>query len=617
MYEFKFDLPKEEILTVPATFCEDDAGFSANFESGLDGASAYQIAVAHGFEGTEEEWLSSLKGEPFKYEDFTKEQLEALRGQQGIQGIQGVRGEQGEQGERGDPGPVGATGPEGPQGPAGADGTPGKDGADGQPGERGSKCWQISTYPSGYSVTVNGIKPSYRVSLAAVLKESGATEVLAGDSIVSANRLFVVLYVDSEYVYTGNANVLKGADGKNGADGYSPSVAVSDIDGGHRVTITDKNGENAFDVMDGKDGEGGSGGTPHWNDVEDKPVVMVGGSDTLTWDGNTEGLVVVELPYGTFYKVSDVALTKEDVYCEDGTGRPIACFVGGDIPEFYSNDELAAITQDIVQVVNGELGYDDIVYPDDIDGYPLVCYVEQAICVFEDNTKIGAFDFPEKGVYFNSRFNFLSFSLLNFNRFNAQEKIAPSHLYQPDWEQMDESQPDFIKNKPFGEMPTGGDTLNVDWGSITNPVMDATGRFTKVSDAVIADGDQFLPVRIYSGGEMLLENGIDPDGSAGDVRDERTAMFEDIGAWNFYEMVLIAPTDNYTFRAEPSGIVFTTVPEKGVYFASDIPVTSFQLVGCTKFPSTKRIDEKYLPMSDITAAVLSALPIYNGEVEEV
>ena len=28
---------------------------------GDEGASAYQIAVAHGYEGTEEEWLESLK----------------------------------------------------------------------------------------------------------------------------------------------------------------------------------------------------------------------------------------------------------------------------------------------------------------------------------------------------------------------------------------------------------------------------------------------------------------------------------------------------------------------------------------------------------------------------
>ena len=31
-------------------------------EKGLDGKSAYEIAVEHGYVGTEEEWLESLKG---------------------------------------------------------------------------------------------------------------------------------------------------------------------------------------------------------------------------------------------------------------------------------------------------------------------------------------------------------------------------------------------------------------------------------------------------------------------------------------------------------------------------------------------------------------------------
>lgn len=44
--------------------------------------SAYGIAVKHGYTGTEEEWLESLKGgkgDPFTYEDFTEEQLQDLR----------------------------------------------------------------------------------------------------------------------------------------------------------------------------------------------------------------------------------------------------------------------------------------------------------------------------------------------------------------------------------------------------------------------------------------------------------------------------------------------------------------------------------------------------------
>lgn len=56
------------------------------------GKSAYAIAVSHGFRGTEQEWLDSLKGlkgEPFKYSDFTPEQLNALKGPKGPKGEQG------------------------------------------------------------------------------------------------------------------------------------------------------------------------------------------------------------------------------------------------------------------------------------------------------------------------------------------------------------------------------------------------------------------------------------------------------------------------------------------------------------------------------------------------
>ena len=42
--------------------------------------------------------------------------------------------------------------------------------------------------------------------------------------------------------------VIEGTPGK---DGYSPTVAVVNIPGGHRVTITDVNGKHSFDVLDG------------------------------------------------------------------------------------------------------------------------------------------------------------------------------------------------------------------------------------------------------------------------------------------------------------------------------------------------------------------------------
>lgn len=48
--------------------------------------------------------------------------------------------------------------------------------------------------------------------------------------------------------------ILKGAgalQGLPGKDGVSPTVSVANITGGHKITITDKTGEQSFDVMDG------------------------------------------------------------------------------------------------------------------------------------------------------------------------------------------------------------------------------------------------------------------------------------------------------------------------------------------------------------------------------
>lgn len=49
-----------------------------------------------------------------------------------------------------------------------------------------------------------------------------------------------------------------GDPGADGADGFSPTVSVSDIEGGHHVVITDKDGAHEFDIMDGKDATGGT-----------------------------------------------------------------------------------------------------------------------------------------------------------------------------------------------------------------------------------------------------------------------------------------------------------------------------------------------------------------------
>jgi len=133
---------------------------------GQDGLSAYEIAVANGFTGTEAEWLESLRGEAGVQgvpgldglsayqlwvlagnEGTEADFFEALRGHDGTDGQNGQDGATGPQGDIGEPGADGPsayqvwlalgntgtaqdfinslTGPQGPIGPEGPQGEPG------------------------------------------------------------------------------------------------------------------------------------------------------------------------------------------------------------------------------------------------------------------------------------------------------------------------------------------------------------------------------------------------------------------------------------------------------------------------------------------------------------
>ena len=87
--------------------------------------SAYGLAVKHGFKGTEEEYLASLKGET------------------------GATGPTGPTGAQGPTGPIGETGPTGPVGPTGAAGAAGPTGPTGAPGQTGPAGEAAPTGPTG------------------------------------------------------------------------------------------------------------------------------------------------------------------------------------------------------------------------------------------------------------------------------------------------------------------------------------------------------------------------------------------------------------------------------------------------------------------------------------
>lgn len=67
-----------------------------------------------------------------------------------------------------------------------------------------------------------------------------------------------------------------GPQGPKGVNGVSPIVFIMDIDGGHRVTITDEYAAKNFDVMDGKDGVDGSTpvkGVDYYTDADRADIV--------------------------------------------------------------------------------------------------------------------------------------------------------------------------------------------------------------------------------------------------------------------------------------------------------------------------------------------------------
>ena len=188
---------------------------------------------------------------------------------QGPQGIQGETGPQGEPGPRGTSGADGVTytpsvsadgvlswtndgdrenpesvnikGPQGREGPQGEQGETGPRGPMGPQGEQGEP---------GTSIKPLGTKES---------TEELPEFANQGDMYFVGTEAPYDIYMwdNGEWRDIGQ---LSGPPGNDGADGVSPTVSITSITGGHRVSVTDAEGTSSFDVMDGADGAQGPAG---------------------------------------------------------------------------------------------------------------------------------------------------------------------------------------------------------------------------------------------------------------------------------------------------------------------------------------------------------------------
>lgn len=121
-------------------------------------------------------------------------------------------------------------------------------GPQGDPGLDGvSPAITVASIPGGHRITITDADGTKTV------------DVMDGDDGVGISSIvktgtsglvdtYTITYTNGQ---TATFNVTNGEDG---VPGVSPSVTVTDITGGHRVTITDADGSKSFDVMDGQGG---------------------------------------------------------------------------------------------------------------------------------------------------------------------------------------------------------------------------------------------------------------------------------------------------------------------------------------------------------------------------
>ena len=195
----------------------------ANGEKGTDGKSAYQIAVEQGYQGSESDWLSSLKGDKGEkgntgakgnpgqdgaegksayaiavehgYEDSEDKWLLSLKGEKGDAGERGEKGDTGLQGERGE---KGETGQQGEQGPKGEKGDPGDRGLQGVPGEKGEKGDAGVAGKDGFSPIANVVKDGSFITITITDKNGTTTVTLTEGAAVDLTPYANVNYVDEK-----------------------------------------------------------------------------------------------------------------------------------------------------------------------------------------------------------------------------------------------------------------------------------------------------------------------------------------------------------------------------------------------------------------------------------
>ena len=173
-----------------------------------------------------------------------------------------------------------------------------------------------------YTITLaDGTTVNYQV----VNGADGFSPTVAVSNITGGKRLTIT---DANGTRTVDVmDGTNGTNGTNGTDGFSPTIASSTISGGHRLTITDASGTHTVNVMDGTNGANGNNGT---NGVTYIPSVSAAGVISWTNDGGQQNPQPVNIK-GAQGEQGD----NWYVYIKWSSAQPTADSDMGDIPDAW------------------------------------------------------------------------------------------------------------------------------------------------------------------------------------------------------------------------------------------------------------------------------------------
>lgn len=175
-------------------------------------------------------------------------------------------------------------------GSTGAKGEDGQPGSPGEQGQRGTGILRITTAPSSYTTATGGFTPSYRIALSTVLSQSGADEVLVGDTLFYSFYHYPVGHVDGSYAYLGTRVSVRGSTG-TAATITGATATVDDSTGTPSVTVTVGGSASArtfafdFAGLKGEDGKTPVKGTDYFTAADVADIIAQIKADGTWLDG--------------------------------------------------------------------------------------------------------------------------------------------------------------------------------------------------------------------------------------------------------------------------------------------------------------------------------------------